>query len=74
GHHTSAVNISIMQGSIPILVLIGALVFFGVRATWLQIVGVVVTLGGVAMTATHGDITTITQLSFNIGDVWMLIA
>jgi drug/metabolite transporter (DMT)-like permease len=30
-HHTTAVNITILQGSMPVLVLVGALLFYGTR-------------------------------------------
>ena len=45
-HHTTAINIAIIQGTIPVLVLVGSLFFFATRITALQIVGVVLTLGG----------------------------
>jgi len=73
-HHTSAVNITIIQGAIPVLVLLGALAIFGTRIRALQLVGMAVTLIGVAVVATKGDVGTLLALAFNIGDVWMLIA
>lgn len=73
-HHTTAINISIIQGSIPIIVLIGAFVFYGTRVRWLQAAGVAVTLLGVAITATRGDLAALATLGLNIGDMWMLIA
>ncbi|HEV2604341.1 MAG TPA: DMT family transporter [Microvirga sp.] len=73
-HHTTAVNITIIQGAIPVLVLLGALAVFGTRIRGLQLVGMAVTLLGVAIVATKGDIGTLLALAFNIGDVWMLIA
>lgn len=73
-HHTTGINLTIIQGSIPVFVLIAAVPLFGTRILPLQYVGVFLTLVGVALTAAHGDLSTLASLSFNIGDVWMLMA
>jgi drug/metabolite transporter (DMT)-like permease len=73
-YHTTAVNIAIIQGAIPVLVLIGALAAFGTRIRGLQVVGMGVTLVGVALVAAKGHLETLLQLAFNVGDVWMLVA
>jgi drug/metabolite transporter (DMT)-like permease len=73
-HYTTAVNLTIIQGAIPVLVLCGALLAFGTRITVLQILGMIVTLSGVALVATRGDITTLLGLAFNPGDLLMLLA
>ncbi len=74
GHHTTAINIAIFQGSIPVLVLLGALVFHRVPFGATQALGLGLTLLGVALVAARGELATLRTLSFNIGDVWMLIA
>ncbi len=73
-HHTTAINIAIIQGTIPVLVLVGSLFFFRTRIGWLQAVGVALTLAGIAVVASRGDPAVLAQLAFNIGDVWILIA
>jgi len=73
-HYTTAVNLTIIQGAIPVLVLCGALLVFGTRITVLQILGMIVTLSGVALVATRGDITTLLGFAFNPGDLLMLLA
>jgi drug/metabolite transporter (DMT)-like permease len=73
-HYTTAVNLTIIQGGIPVIVLIGAFAFFGTRITLLQVVGMVVTLLGVATVAAKGDPATLLTLGFNPGDLLMLIA
>lgn len=73
-HHTSGVNLTILQGSIPVLVILGAGVLFGTPIRMLQIIGMVLTVMGVIITAAHGDLGTLSGLGFNIGDAWMLIA
>jgi drug/metabolite transporter (DMT)-like permease len=73
-HRTTAVNITILQGSMPVLVLIGSLIVYKVRITPVQVVGMLVTLVGVGVLATQGSLERLQTMSFNIGDVWMLIA
>jgi drug/metabolite transporter (DMT)-like permease len=73
-HHTSAVNLTIFQGSIPVLVLIGSILFFGTAVLPLQIVGMVVTMLGVVIVSVRGELEVLLTLALNIGDVWMLIA
>lgn len=73
-HHTSGVNLTILQGSIPVLVILGASVIFGTAIRALQVVGMLLTIAGVIITAAHGDLGTLSGLVFNIGDAWMLIA
>jgi drug/metabolite transporter (DMT)-like permease len=75
-HHTTAINIAIIQGTIPVLVLVlvGSFIFFGTRITRLQVVGVVMTLAGIAVVASGGDLALLASLAFNIGDVWIVIA
>jgi drug/metabolite transporter (DMT)-like permease len=73
-YHTTAVNITIFQGAIPVLVLIGTVLFFRSRVRALQFAGMGVTLIGVGVVATKGDPDVIRTMALNIGDVWMLIA
>jgi drug/metabolite transporter (DMT)-like permease len=73
-HHTTAINIAIIQGTIPVLVLLGGFVFFGSRIGLLQIVGVLVTLSGIVVVASHGQLALLAGLAFNIGDVWIVLA
>jgi drug/metabolite transporter (DMT)-like permease len=73
-HHTSALNLSIIQGAIPALVLIGARAFLGIRFSALQALGALVTMFGVVVIAAQGDPARLTALAFNGGDVMMVVA
>ncbi len=73
-HRTSALNLSIIQGGVPALVLIGARAALGVRFTALQALGAIVTMAGVAAIAAQGDLAKLLALDFNNGDAMMLIA
>jgi drug/metabolite transporter (DMT)-like permease len=74
GHHTTAINMGILQGSMPILVFIAGALAFRETATALQWLGAAFTMIGVALIASGGSVETLRNLTFNIGDVWMLIA
>ena len=73
-HHTTAVNLSLIQGMIPVLVLLGGVMFFGLRVTALQMAGVVITLAGVAVVASRGSWAALAALDINVGDAWILLA
>ena len=72
-HHTTAANIAIIQGVIPVLVLLGGALLH-LRVTGRQLAGIAVTLAGIAVVASHGQWAALATLDFNIGDVWMLLA
>ena len=71
---TSAVNIGIIQGSIPVFVLIGIFLAYGQRISALQCVGVVSTLLGVLIVAIGGNFSQLSELVFKHGDILMIIA
>jgi drug/metabolite transporter (DMT)-like permease len=73
-HHTSAVNLTIIQGAIPVLVLLGSVLIFGTRIIPLQVLGMIVTFVGVLIVSVRADPEILWTLALNIGDVWMLIA
>jgi drug/metabolite transporter (DMT)-like permease len=73
-HYTSAINIGILQGSIPIFVLAGAFLFQGTRASLVQMAGVLVTALGVVVVATRGAPLSILEIDLNKGDLSMLVA
>ena len=74
GHHTSAINIGILQGSIPIFVLLGSLLVLHQSISLVQGTGVAVTLLGVIIVASQGDLGELLAMSVNRGDLFMLIA
>ncbi len=72
--YTSAVNVSIEQAAVPMVIILLNFVVFRVRATWLQLVGFVLSLIGVVLTASHGDLSRLTALDLNAGDLLMMFA
>ncbi|MBY8976308.1 DMT family transporter [Rhodobacteraceae bacterium NNCM2] len=74
GYQTTAVNIGILQGAMPVMVLILAFIAHRTPVTPVQILGVATTLLGVAMVASRGDLSTLLSIGLNPGDGMMLIA
>lgn len=73
-HRTGALNLSIIQGSIPAFVLIGARFVLGAEVGALQALGALATMVGVAAIASQGDLSRLVGLAFNSGDLMVLIA
>ncbi len=74
GYYTSAINIGILQGSLPIFILLGSFLIFHQGITVLQSVGVVINLIGVLVIATGGNLLELRELSLNRGDLYILMA
>ena len=73
-HTTTAVNIGIIQGSIPVFVLIGVFLVYRTRVTKLQVAGVLLTVCGVVLVGSQGELARIMALQVADGDVLMVIA
>jgi drug/metabolite transporter (DMT)-like permease len=73
-HYTSGVNNAIDQVAINIFVMLFNFMLFRTRVRALQLLGVVVTIVGVALTATNGNLARILQLDVNVGDLLVLLA
>lgn len=71
---TTAVNSSIETGALPMMILAANFIVFRVRATWLQILGVLIAISGVMLTATHGNPARLLTLDINVGDGFVLLA
>ena len=73
-HYTSAINMGILQGALPIFVLAGAFLAHGTRGGLVQLAGVLITAVGVVVVATRGEPLAILEVDFNKGDLAMLAA
>ena len=71
--YTTAINVSIEQAAIPMLIFAANFVLFRLRVTWAQILGFALSLAGIALTAGHGDPTRLLTLDVNLGDALMLV-
>ncbi len=73
-HSTTAVNIGIIQGAVPVFVLAGALVVDRTPVGGVQFAGVLVTLLGVVIVACGGDFARLATFTLNSGDLLMIAA
>lgn len=73
-NYTTAINVSIEQAAMPVLIIVANFIFFRLRVSWTQIAGVVLTIAGVILTACHGDPRRLLTLELNFGDAIMLVA
>jgi len=73
-HYTTGVNTALEQATINIMVLLFNFVLFGTRVRVLQLAGVVLTIAGIALIATHGELSRIVRLDLNVGDLMVLFA
>jgi drug/metabolite transporter (DMT)-like permease len=72
--YTSAINVSIEQAGIPLVIFVANFVLFATRVTAIQIAGFVLTLFGIALAASHGELSRLLELDINFGDALMLVA
>ena len=73
-HSTTAVNLGIIQSTMPGMILLGSFMYFGDRINRLQFSGLLLTLLGVIVIVTQGSLEQLMQLTFNHGDLLMIFA
>jgi drug/metabolite transporter (DMT)-like permease len=71
-HHTSAINLGIIQAVMPIFIFLIAFVRFRTPVSALQAVGVTAAVVGVTLVATRGDWHNLLATQFNEGDLIMI--
>ena len=72
--YTTAINLGITQSSVPMIVMLMSLVAFGTRIGVVQLLGLVVSFIGVLVLVTTGSLEVLASLTFNRGDLLMLVA
>ncbi len=72
--YTTAINVAIEQAGIPMLIFLINFILFRTRVSLAQVFGFSLTLLGVALTASNGDLASLLNLTVNFGDALMLIA
>lgn len=72
-NHTIALNASIFNSFAPVMIGAAGALIFRDRFSKLQMFGILVSLAGVLVIAARGDFAVLTTLTFNYGDVWLLI-
>jgi drug/metabolite transporter (DMT)-like permease len=73
-NYTSAINVTIEQSAMPLVVFLGNFILFKLIPSRLQLLGFTLTLCGVVITICHGNLASLLQLDFNRGDALMILA
>lgn len=72
--YTSAINSSIEQAGIPLVTMAANFLLFRMKVSGAQVAGFLLTLIGISITASHGDLARLAELDVNIGDFLTLVA
>ncbi|UFS72212.1 DMT family transporter [Geomonas sp. RF6] len=73
-HSTTAINAALVNSAIPVFIIIFARAFYGQRISLRQYAGIALSLAGVATIILRGDLGKIATLTFNRGDLLVLLA
>lgn len=73
-NHTTAINVTIEQSAMPVMVMLVNFIVFRLRIRVLQAIGVVATMLGVIVTASRGEPLTLLEVGVNRGDALMMAA
>lgn len=71
---STAINVTLIGASMPIWMLFIGAVFYQVKPSILQMVGAVVSLLGVGMVLTRGDLTALLSMEMVVGDLLIMLA
>ncbi len=72
--YTTAINASIEQAGMPMLIFIANFLLFRLRVSWAQILAFFISIAGVALTAAHGELARLLELDVNFGDPLILLS
>lgn len=72
--YTTATNSSLIGATNPIVTTILACVFLKDKITYKNILGILISLLGVILITTNGNISVLFNMKFNIGDILMMVA
>lgn len=71
---TTVINVSIEQAGMPMFIFIANFVLYRIGVSAGQVIGFSLSMIGVALTATHGNLLTLSEQQINSGDLLMLAA
>ena len=72
--NTTAINLGIIQGIMPAIILIGSVMMFKEAVNFTKVTGLIIAFFGVLVVVSQGDYERVILLSFNYGDLVMLCA
>ena len=72
--NTTAINLGIIQGIMPAIILVGSVIIFKEAVNITKVAGLIIAFFGVLVVVSQGDYERVILLSFNYGDLVMLCA
>ena len=72
--NTTAINLGIIQGIMPAIILVGSVIMFKEAVNFTKVIGLMIAFFGVLVVVSQGDYERVILLSFNYGDLVMLCA
>ena len=72
--NTTAINLGIIQGIMPAIILVGSVIMFKEAVNFTKFTGLIIAFFGVLVVVSQGDYERVILLSFNYGDLVMLCA
>ena len=72
--NTTAINLGIIQGIMPAIILLGSVIFFKEAVNTTKFTGLIIAFFGVLVVVSQGNYERLILLSFNYGDIVMLCA
>jgi drug/metabolite transporter (DMT)-like permease len=72
--HTTALNVSILNSLVPVLIVAAGALIFRDRIRFVQLLGISTSLIGVIVIVTRGDPGVLAELRFNFGDLIVILA
>ena len=72
--NTTAINLGIIQGIMPAIILVGSVIIFKEAVNFTKVTGLIIAFFGVLVVVSQGDYERVILLSFNYGDLVMLCA
>lgn len=74
GHTTSAINLSLISITCPVFIVVLMRIFFQERITMNRVIGIILVAVGIVSLVTRGQFGQLLDLTFAVGDLWMLTA
>lgn len=71
---TDTANMALFASTTPIFVVILSRIFLGEAISYLRAVGLAVAISGMVAIATRGQLDVLMNMTFRVGDIWMLLA
>lgn len=72
-HSTAAINLGLLSATGPIFILIFSYLLLGESLSRRKIIGSIISIVGIVILITHGDLFSLTSVDFAVGDVLMLV-